>query len=309
MPAQGHCIPRGPASLRVVIMRETDVLRLINARVAASGDDAAIVPFRGTNLLLTTDMLHRESDFPAGTSPRTIGWRSVAVSLSDLAAMGARPLGVLLALADPDLDEQLISGVLDGALACCEQAGAQLAGGDIDRQRELTLVSTGIGEAERPVRRDGARVGDLICVTGELGRTAAALNLFSTAETDTANNLFCFPPRIEWGMKLAGLATSMIDLSDGLAHSLHLIASQSEVGFHVAWKRLPIIPLLSDQLSKDTLRDAVLFTGEDYELLFTVPADLVSKIDPTVRFTMIGHVTGHGFLLDDEQLPDRGYEH
>jgi len=290
-------------------MRETDVLRLINARVAASGDDAAIVPFRGTNLLLTTDMLHRESDFPAGTSPRTIGWRSVAVSLSDLAAMGARPLGVLLALADPDLDEQLICGVLDGALACCEQAEAQLSGGDIDRQRELTLVSTAVGEAERPVRRDGARVGDLICVTGELGRTAAALNLFSTAETDTANNLFCFPPRIEWGTKLAGLATSMIDLSDGLAHSLHLIASQSEVGFHVAWKRLPIIPLLSDQLSEDTLRDAVLFTGEDYELLFTVPADLVSKIDPTVRFTMIGHVTGHGFLLDDEQLPDRGYEH
>ena len=290
-------------------MRETDVLRLINARVAASGDDAAIVPFCGTNLLLTTDMLHRESDFPAGTSPRTIGWRSVAVSLSDLAAMGARPLGVLLALADPDLDEQLICGVLDGALACCEQAEAQLSGGDIDRQRELTLVSTAVGEAERPVRRDGARVGDLICVTGELGRTAAGLNLFSTAETDTANDLFCFPPRIEWGMKLAGLATSMIDVSDGLAHSLHLIASQSEVGFHVAWKRLPIIPLLSDQISKDTLRDAVLFTGEDYELLFTVPADLVSKIDPTVRFTMIGHVTGHGFLLDDEQLPDRGYEH
>ncbi len=129
-------------------MRETDVLRLIATRVTAAGDDAAIVPFHKTNLLLTTDMLHRESDFPAGTTPRTIGWRSVAVSLSDLAAMGARPLGVLLALADPDLDEELISGVLDGALACCEQSGAPLVGGDIDRQRELTLVSTGeIGRA------------------------------------------------------------------------------------------------------------------------------------------------------------------
>ena len=290
-------------------MRETDVLRLINARVIASGDDAAVVPFKGTNLILTTDMLHRETDFPAGTTPRTIGWRSVAVSLSDLAAMGARPLGVLLALADPDLDEELISGILDGALACCAQAGTQLVGGDIDRQRELTLVSTGVGEATNPVRRDGARVGDLICVTGKLGRTAAGLNLFSRGDVKEANALFCFPPRVDWGMKLAGLATSMIDISDGLAHSLHLIASQSYVGFSIEWKHLPITEVLSGRISDEKLRDAVLFTGEDYELLFTVPANLISKIDPTVRFTVIGHVSEHGLLIDGERLPDRGYEH
>ncbi len=290
-------------------MRETDVLRLIATRVTAAGDDAAVVPFKGTNLILTTDMLHRETDFPTGTTPRTIGWRSVAVSLSDLAAMGARPLGVVLALADENLAEKLVSGVLDGALACCEQCGTHLVGGDIDRQRELTLVSTGVGEAARPVRRDGARIGDLICVTGELGRTAAGLNLFSSGEMEAANELFCFPPRVEWGMKLAHLAKSMLDISDGLAHSLHLISSQSGVGFTVEWKRLPIIPALSGQITGENLRDAILFTGEDYELLFTVPADLVTNIDPTVRFTMIGHVTGHGFLLDNEQLPDHGYEH
>ncbi len=309
MPAQGDCIPRGPASLWVVIMRETDVLRLINSRVTAAGDDAAIVPFRGTNLLLTTDMLHRESDFPTGTTPRTIGWRSVAVSLSDLAAMGAQPLGVLLALADESLDEKLVSGILDGALACCKECATHLVGGDIDRQRELTLVSTGVGEARSPVRRDGARIGDLICVTGELGRTAAGMNLFSAGEMEAANELFCFPPRISWGMKLAYLATSMIDISDGLAHSLHLLAAQGGVGFQVEWERLPIHHVLLEQTSADKLRDAVLFTGEDYELLFTVPAGLIAQIDPRVRFTMIGHVTGHGFLLDNEQLPDHGYEH
>ena len=290
-------------------MRETEVLRLIAERVAAAGDDAAILPFRETNLLLTTDMLHRETDFPASTTLRTIGWRSVAVSLSDLAAMGARPLGVLLALADPDLGEELISGILDGALACCEQAGTQLVGGDIDRQHELTLVSTGVGEVDHPVRRDGARVGDLICVTGELGRTAAGLKLFSAREVEEANRLFCFPPRIDWGMKLANVATSMIDISDGLAHSLHLIASQSGVGVSVDWERLPIAGELSRLVSSEELRDAVLFTGEDYELLFTVPADLISGIDPTVRVTVIGHTTEHGFLLDSKQLPDRGYEH
>ena len=309
MPAQGERIPRGPASLRVVIMRESDVLRLIAARVAAAGDDAGGIPFCNTNLLLTTDMLHRKSDFPAGTTPRTIGWRSVAVSLSDLAAMGARPLGVLLALADPDLDEELISGILDGALACCKESNAQLIGGDIDRQSELTLVSTAIGEAEHPVSRNGAKVGDLICVTGELGRTAAGLHLFSSGDIQEANEMFCFPPRISWGIKLAPLATSMIDISDGLAHSLHLIASQGVVGFQVEWERLPINDVLLEETSGDELRDAVLFTGEDYELLFTVPEDLISRIDPAVSFTVIGHVRERGLLLDGEQLPDRGYEH
>ncbi|MEA3238574.1 MAG: thiamine-phosphate kinase [Candidatus Bipolaricaulota bacterium] len=314
MPAQGDRILRGPVSLRVDNMRESDILRLIAARVAAAGDDAAIVPFRGTNLLLTTDMLHRESDFPAGTTAHTIGWRSVAVSLSDLGAMGARPLAVLLVLADADLDEDKVSGILDGALACCEQAGAQLVGGDTDRQQELTLVSTAVGEAEHPVCRDGAKIGDLICVTGELGRTAAGLSLFSAGEMEAANELFCFPPRVAWGMKLADLATSMIDISDGLAHSLHLLAAQSGVGFHVDWERLPVTPVLPEQASGETLRDAVLYTGEDYELLFTAPADLIGQIDPTVRFTVIGKVCKQGTLiegtlLDDNELPDRGYEH
>lgn len=309
MPAQGDHIPRGPASLRVVIMRETDVLQLIAARVTAAGDDAAIVPFRGTNLLLTTDMLHRESDFPVGTTPRTIGWRSVAVSLSDLAAMGACPLAVLLALADQDLDKKLVSGILDGALACCEQCGVDLVGGDTDRQQELTLVSTAVGEAEHPICRDGAKIGDLICVTGELGRTAAGLNLFSVGKMEAANDLFCFPPRIDWGMKLVGLAASMVDISDGLAHSLHLLAVQSGVGVHIEWDRLPITPALSEQIGGEALRDAVLYTGEDYELLFTVPAGRIAKIDPTVRFEVIGKVCQHGMLLDNDELPDRGYEH
>jgi thiamine-monophosphate kinase len=308
MPAQGECIPRGPGSLRVVIMRETSVLQLIAKRIGAK-DDAAIVPFRDTNLILTTDMLHRQTDFPIGTTPRTIGWRSVAVSLSDLAAMGARPLSVLLALADPELDQQLVDGVLDGALACCEQSTAKLVGGDIDRKSELTLVSTALGEALNPILRDGAGVGDAICVTGELGRTAAALKLFSAEEYAAANDLFCFLPRTDWAMNLTGLATSMIDISDGLAHSLHLLASQSGVGFQIKWESLPIIPSLSNIVHGNALRQAVLFTGEDYELLFTIPFKAIERIDPSVKFTLIGRVLQKETLLDDLLLPNRGYEH
>ncbi len=308
MPAQGDRIPRGPASLRVVIMRETSVLQLIAKRVGAK-DDAAIVPFKDTNLILTTDMLHRQTDFPLGTKPRTIGWRSVAVSLSDLAAMGARPLSVLLALGDPELDQELVEGVLDGALACCEQSAAKLVGGDIDRQSELTLVSTALGEAVNPVLRNGARVGDAICVTGQLGRTAAGLRLFSAKQYYAANDLFCFPPRTDWAMNLTGLATSMIDISDGLAHSLHLLASQSGVGFHINWEYLPIMPALAKMVYEDALRQAVLFTGEDYELLFTVPVEAIERIDHSVKFTVIGRVLQEETLLDNSQLPDRGYEH
>jgi thiamine-monophosphate kinase len=290
-------------------MRESEVLRIIRTEVAEAGDDAAVLPFGSTHLVLTTDMLHRSSDFPDGTMPRTIGWRSVAVSLSDLAAMGARPLGILLALGDPYLEEETVRGVLEGAIACCKAVGTRLLGGDIDRHSELTLVSTGIGETELPVHRNGARDGDLICVTGTLGRTQAALSLFAAGETARANALFCFPPRIGWGGKLAPHATSMIDISDGLAHSLHLLSCESGVGCSIEESLLPVIPDLAQAIPSASRSEAILFGGEDYELLFTLPESAIPAIDPTVRYTVIGRVTDGAVLLDGRELPDRGYEH
>jgi len=301
------------------IMREQEVLKIIRAQVAEAGDDAASLLFRDTYLILTTDMLHRTSDFPDGTTPQTIGWRSVAVSLSDLAAMGARPLGILLALGDPHLKEESVRGVLEGAIACCRSVGTRLVGGDIDRLDELTLVSTGIGEARRPVHRDGAHCGDLVCVTGELGRTQAALSLFAAGEIARANDLFCFLPRVGWGVKLAAHATSMIDISDGLAHSLHLLARESGVGCSIEEALLPLIPDLAQALLSGSrseailcearLTEASLFGGEDYELLFTLPESALPAIDPAVHYTLIGRVTDGAVLLDGCELPDRGYEH
>ncbi len=309
MPAKGAAVPLGPWLQWGDTMNETDVLRLIRARIKAAGDDAAVVPFGNTNLILTTDMLHRKSDFPAGTTPRTIGWRSVAVSLSDLAAMGARPLAVMLALGDRDLERHFVEGVLEGAIDCCTAAGTRLVGGDVDRMQELTLTGSAIGEARRPVKRSGAMIGDLVCVTGLLGRTAAGLALFSSGMNVAANDMFCLMPRIAWGQALAACATSMIDISDGVAHSLHLIASESGVGFSVEWARMPVDPVLADLMSGRRLRKAVLFAGEDYELLFTVPADRINSIDPAVDYSVIGEIRADGALLDDARLPDRGYEH
>jgi len=300
-------------------MREQEVLKIIREQVAEAGDDAASLLFRNTHLILTTDMLHRTSDFPEGTTARAIGWRSVAVSLSDLAAMGAQPLGILLAVADPKLDEELIRGILAGARACCDSAGTRLVGGDIDRLDELTLVSTGIGEAKRPVHRYGAHPGDLVCVTGELGRTQAALSLFATEEIARANDLFCFLPRVDWGIKLAAHATSMIDISDGLAHSLHLLARESRVGCSIEEELLPVIPDLTQAIPSASrseashtvasLIGAILFGGEDYELLFTLPESATPAIDPAVHYTVIGRATDGAVLIDGYELPDRGYEH
>ncbi len=291
------------------MMRESQILAIIRDRVTEAGDDAAVIPFGATNLILTTDMLHRATDFPAGASARTIGWRAVAVSLSDLAAMGARPLGVVLAHGDPDLTGPFTTGVLDGAIACCTLVGTELVGGDIDRHSELTLVSTALGETANPVRRSGACVDDAVCITGELGRTQAALAMYANGDAASADRLFTFTPRVAWGRALAPYATSMIDISDGLARSLHILARESNVGFAVDSIRIPTVPEFTRVIALGQQRRALLYGGEDYELLFTLPHQRVDDLPRSVRFTVIGKVTASGVLLDEQPLPDTGYEH
>jgi len=289
-------------------MNEWQLLEHIRARVAAAGDDCAVIPFRDTNLLLTTDMLHRASDFPLETTPYTIGWRSVAASLSDIAAMGGRPLAVVLAASAPSW-EGLLGGVLSGAQDACEEAGARLVGGDLDSSSELFLTSTALGEAARPVLRTGARPGDLLCLSGPLGRTAAALRFFEQGRLEEANRLFRFTPRVREGLRLSPLATSMIDLSDGLAHSVHLLARASDVGFKLDPARFPIVPELRELLPGEKALDAALFFGEDYELLYTMPPGLFR---PELG-TIIGEaVKGDVWLVHNgkrERLPDRGWAH
>lgn len=257
------------------------------------------------------------SDLPEGATPWAIGWRAVAVSLSDLAAMGARPLGVVLALGAPRFERELLEGIVEGALDCCRSVGASYVGGDLSAHSELTLVSAAVGEAERPVRRKGARVGDLVCVTGALGRTAAALKLFEREDFERANQLFAFPPRVREGQTLAPYATSMIDISDGLARSLHLLAEAGQVGFRVRYDAIPVVPEV-DELARDEVerREMALFWGEDFELLFTLPATRLRQAQGAVEFAVIGEVgpPSAGVRLEEASggaspLEDRGYEH
>ena len=285
-------------------MSEWELLRRIAAEVPRAGDDCAVLPFRGTNLLLTIDVLHRSADFPPGTDHYTMGWRAVAVTLSDIAAMGGRPLGVALALSAPDPAEPF-EGVLRGAEDCARAAGTELVGGDLDVSEELFLISSGLGEAERPIPRSGARTGDRVYLTGPLGRTYLALRLFSQGELARANELFRFTPRLAEGLGLAGSATALIDLSDSLAHSLHILSRASGVGLVVDVGRIPLLP----GLSPGDL-EGVIYLGEDYELLLTAPPEAL----PPGPWIEIGEVVGErGVWLRDKgklrEIPDRGWEH
>ncbi|MDR5673492.1 thiamine-phosphate kinase [Halalkaliarchaeum sp. AArc-GB] len=298
-------------------MNERDALRLLAADLPSAGDDCAVVD----GLVLTTDMLHASTDFPAGTTSYTVGWRSVGVSLSDVAAMGAEPLGAVAAYAPTALEEEPLVDFLEGARDVCDRVGTDYVGGDLDTHRELTVTSTAVGRTDDPVPRSGASPGDAVCVTGEWGRTAAALDLFDAGDVERANELFRFEPRIEAGRALAATATAMMDSSDGLARSLHQLAAASDCGFRIDADALPVHPEL-ENLSADpeTRFERAVHVGEDFELVCTLPNSAVAaaREDCPVPLTLVGRVTdpGEGVTVvggpgesDSRPLPDRGYTH
>ncbi|MCS6903488.1 MAG: thiamine-phosphate kinase [Candidatus Bipolaricaulota bacterium] len=296
-------------------MRERDVLKLLSERLPI-GDDCAVIPFQKRNLLLTTDMLHRRTDFPEGMKPYAMGWRAVAVSLSDIAAMGGEPLGVVMALGAPEFEKGFIEELLAGALAICDLCKTQLLGGDTDRHDELTIVTTALGWAERPVERRGAQPNDLVCVTGDLGRSAAALKLLAEGETKQAHELFCFTPRLAEGQALSAFVSSMMDISDGLARSLYQLGEASDVGFRIDATAIPFA-LEIEELARDQdeLLEMGLYFGEDFELLFTLPQKHLLEARRCCEFTVIGQVVPKEkeitMQLGSEWLviEDRGYEH
>lgn len=208
------------------------------------GDDAAVLD-DGT--VLSCDMLVEGVDFErARSTPWQIGARAAAVNLSDLAAMAARPVCLLAAFGIPAGFEEVAE--LAAGIA---SHGVPLAGGDLSRAGELTVTITAVGRAERPVLRSGGRPGDLLAVTGTLGGQAAS---GYTAE---------IVPRLQEGIQLAGLASAMIDLSDGIATDAARLAHASGCGGRVLLGRLP--------LAEGATVEMAASGGEDYELLAAIP--------------------------------------
>ncbi len=199
-------------------------------------DDCAEVPFGHQIMVVTTDMLHRTTDFVDGMSTWQMGWMSAAVTLSDIASMGAEPKYLLIAVG---LDTwQDLAGVMQGAQDCCTMFGAEIIGGDIDRHGELTIVTTGLGLVDMSsiVRRTGAQPGDLVCITGIPGQAQAYLDGFPQYQ----KALFEPQPRVKEGRLLArGGVSAMMDDSDGVALSLYDLMSVNECGFSLDSARLP----------------------------------------------------------------------
>ncbi|XVH32541.1 thiamine-phosphate kinase [Haloferacaceae archaeon DSL9] len=289
-------------------MDERAALSLLEADLPHAGDDAAVVG----ETVITTDMLHETTDFPAGTTRYTAGWRAVAASLSDVGAMGAHATAAVAAYAAPNFDEAELAAFVRGARDVCERVGAEYVGGDLDRHDEFTVATTAIGETTDPVWRRGAEPGDALCVTGAFGRSAAAIRLFDRGETDRANDLFRFTPRVRDGVALRPHASAMMDSSDGLARSLHQLAEASECGFELASSRVPISDAVDAVAADDADRwERAAYFGEDFELVCTVPEAALSaaSADTDAPLTRIGTVTESGILVDGDPVPDRGYTH
>jgi thiamine-monophosphate kinase len=282
---------------------ERDLLLLLRQVVSPEylEDDCAVLPCGDALLVVSTDMLHETTDFPEGMTDWQIGWMSVAVTLSDIASMGASPGQVLLAVG-LDRQDRLLP-IMEGARDCCRAFGAELVGGDLDAHRELTIVSTGLGTVlpEHLVRRKGARPGDLLAVTGPLGEAQAALDGYDRHR----RKLLEPQPRLAEGQRLARAgATAMMDISDGLALSLHDLAAANGCGFAVDLDRLP----LPAGVPEDAALQMALYSGGDFELLFCIPPDRLPV--PGVNAHCIGRVIPEPVVLADGRvLERRGYQH
>ncbi len=300
------------------------------------GDDAAWIDGGGRKLL-TTDMLLEGYDFTVATHPpRLLGRKSLAVNLSDIAAMGGRPGQALLGLGLPDTTPFMwLREFLLGFREAGRKAKVSLAGGDFSAAKEILISVTVIGDADRVVTRSGARPGDLLFVSGTPGDAAAGLRLIRKGvapvrrgRPDVSARLrraFLDPtPRLALGQKLAsgGLATSMIDISDGLSIDLARLCEASGIRALVEAKAIPLsesLRTIGDQLPGEDPLALALHGGEDFELLFTAPARKEAEIlklgTPDVPVARIGRIIrGHGVFIRDaagkrRPLPAAGFDH
>ena len=289
-------------------MDERTALALVGDRVPAAGDDCAVVD----GLVVTTDMLHETTDFPEGTTRYTAGWRAVGASLSDVAAMGAEATAAVAVYAASEFRETELSAFLEGCRDVCATVNAEYVGGDLDGHGEFTVATTAVGRADDPVRRAGAAPGEAVCVTGTLGRTGAALRLFEAGDDERANELFRFEPRVAAGRAVAPQATAMMDVSDGLARSLHRLAEAGGCGVAVESDALPVdaaVEAVAD--GPADRRELAVHLGEDFELVFTVPGAELSAVRAAapVAVSRVGEVTAGGVRMDGEPLADRGFTH
>ena len=305
--------------------------------VLGPGDDCALIePTPGMQLAITTDMLVAGTHFLPGTDPCRLGWKALAVNLSDLAAMGARPRWATLAGALPSADEAWIAPFAEGFFACAQEHAIDVIGGDTTRG-PLNLCITAFGEIApgKALRRDGARAGDIVWVSGRPGLAALGLaQLQGRVKLPEPWPRLCIAalekprPRVALGQSLLGIASAAIDVSDGLLADLGHIAARSGLAAAVRLVQLPQLRNLAGSgahYDADLRRIALecqLAGGDDYELCFTAPpsasqaiAAIAARLDLSlwpIGEMLAGHA-GEVTVFDPDGQPveftRHGYDH
>lgn len=314
-----------------------------SALVLGIGDDAAVIqPRPGFEMVVTTDLLVEDVDFRRELPARMLGQKALAISLSDIAAMGARPRWSFISLGLPEevWESKFVDEFYEGFFSLANHYNVALAGGDVSRAPESIVIdSIVVGEVQRgrAVKRSGARPGDVVFVTGTLGGAAAGLRLIETGaqlqlfgkrehELEAVDALLlsqmCPEPRVGWGRVLGEerLATAMIDISDGLSSDLRHLCHESGAGALIQSSALPLNQHAVELCGRRALDPLLLALhgGEDFELLFTVRPEAVGRLPRQVDGVAITHI---GVIIDEPgsiriaegnrvwDLPPGGFEH
>ena len=300
--------------------------------LTAIGDDCAVLPKSSDlDLLITADLLVEDIDFRLEwTEAEWLGHKALAVSLSDIAAMGGRPLWAMLSIGVPEKlwETDFVKRFYDGWTKLADRFAVELVGGDISRSPDRFVVdSIAAGEVKKgaAVLRSGAKPGDAIFVSGRLGRAAGGLRVLerpaergsdASGEEKLIDRQLRPTPGVELGLELCErqIASAMIDLSDGLSSDLHHICEMSGVGAEIDAALLPIDENLKNIFDEDEQLALALNGGEDFELLFTVPQEKISLLEnaDVSRIGTINENVGVMQLSDGERLVDlhpSGYRH
>lgn len=287
------------------------------------GDDAAIIkPSKNYDLVMSVDTLLEDVHFPSTMPPQDIGYRCVAVNISDMAAMGAIPRWLTLALSLPEFNEKWLEKFSIGLFTALEEYKVTLVGGDTTSGKQLTLTASITGEvkSDSAITRAGASVGDLIFITGTIGDAAAGLGLIGDTEDSSEDEKFLIErfarpsARSHIGQALVNIASAAIDVSDGLFADTKKLLDASLVGGSININDIPFSRSLINLFSQKERQQYALNGGDDYELLFTVPVTKIHELDKIkntsgISITQIGAVSeadGLECILDNKKIE---YDH
>ena len=297
--------------------------------VVDSGDDCAVVALpAGNELVFTMDTLIAGTHFLENTAPEDIGYKALAVNLSDLAACGANPRFVTMSIALPQADESWLEKFCDGFYHLADQYDVALVGGDLVRGNlSITIQAHGFIPQGKCLKRRGAKIGDIILVTGYPGHAAMGLNIARekclVAPEKRAPFLQAMrrpTPRVATGIMLRDFATSCIDVSDGLCQDLSHIMRQNDCGININIDTLPISAMTDVGISKEQAIHYALSGGDDYELAFSLPVEHYEVVERILQrmkvpFTVIGQIVPEKRfrLFDDNnqdfELMQNGFQH